>query len=220
MTGAGLAAPRAILFDWDNTLVDTWPVIHDAINHTLVAMGQAQWTYEETRQRVRRSAREAFPELFGDRWERAREVFYDRFRDIHLDSLALMPGAAAMLETLSDGRFYLGVVSNKAGEHLRREARHLGWDRYFARLVGATDAAADKPDAAAIALALQGSGIAPGPEVWFVGDTDIDLLCARNAGCVRILVRAEPPRPGEFDGVEPAVYLRTCEELSALVAGL
>jgi phosphoglycolate phosphatase len=212
--------PRAILFDWDNTLVDTWPVIHDALNHTLAAMGHAGWTYEETRRRVRRSAREAFPELFGDRWEEARDIFYARFRANHLDSLALMPGAAAALDRLSRLDLYLGVVSNKAGEHLRREARHLNWDRYFGRLVGATDAVQDKPAAAAIALALDGTGIEPGPAVWFVGDTDIDLLCAHNAACLPVLVRAEPPRPGEFAGMEPSVYLRSCEELAALVSGL
>jgi phosphoglycolate phosphatase len=27
-----LSIPRAILFDWDNTLVDTWPLIHTAMN--------------------------------------------------------------------------------------------------------------------------------------------------------------------------------------------
>ncbi|MEK9930797.1 MAG: HAD hydrolase-like protein, partial [Rhodospirillaceae bacterium] len=67
--------PRAILFDWDNTLVDTWGVIHDSMNVTLKHMGQNQWTIEETRKNVRKALREAFPELFGDRWEEARDVF-------------------------------------------------------------------------------------------------------------------------------------------------
>ena len=46
--------PRAILFDWDNTLVDTWPVIHDSMNVTLTHMGWEPWTMDETRARVRR----------------------------------------------------------------------------------------------------------------------------------------------------------------------
>jgi phosphoglycolate phosphatase len=45
---------------------------------------------------------------------------------------------------------------------LRREAAALDWERYFARLVGAQDAAADKPDRAAVDLALAGSGTATG----------------------------------------------------------
>ena len=39
-----LPPPRAILFDWDNTLADNWAAIHGAMNATLVAMGQAPWT--------------------------------------------------------------------------------------------------------------------------------------------------------------------------------
>ena len=35
-----LRLPQAALFDWDNTLVDTWPVIHEAMNTTLSAMGR------------------------------------------------------------------------------------------------------------------------------------------------------------------------------------
>ena len=75
-----LKIPAAIIFDWDNTLVDTWPVIHDSMNTTLKHLGYQLWSIEETKERVRRSLREAFPELFGDKWEIAREIFYKRFK--------------------------------------------------------------------------------------------------------------------------------------------
>jgi phosphoglycolate phosphatase len=35
-----LALPKAVIFDWDNTLVDSWPVIHHALNETLEAYGK------------------------------------------------------------------------------------------------------------------------------------------------------------------------------------
>ena len=41
---------------------------------------------------------------------------------------------------------------------------------------------------APVDLALEGSGIARGPAVWFVGDSPLDIDCARNAGCVAVLV--------------------------------
>ena len=61
--------PRGILFDWDNTLVDSWAVIHEALVVTFEAMGLAPWTLDETKQRARHSLRDAFPRLFGPRWE-------------------------------------------------------------------------------------------------------------------------------------------------------
>ena len=36
--------PRALLFDWDNTLVDTWGAIHHALTVTFEAMGETPWT--------------------------------------------------------------------------------------------------------------------------------------------------------------------------------
>ena len=33
-----LKRPRAILFDWDNTLVDSWATIHEALNVVMTAM--------------------------------------------------------------------------------------------------------------------------------------------------------------------------------------
>ena len=213
-------APRAILFDWDNTLVDSWPPIHAAMNATLAAMGHPVWTLDETRARVRRSLREAFPDMFGDRWEAARDVFYDSFRDHHLETLAARPGAGDMLAGIAGQGLYLGVVSNKMGSYLRREAAHLGWTDYFGRLVGATDAPRDKPAVDPVALALAGSGVSPGPEVWFVGDTAIDMACARNAGCFAVLVGDLGPDAAEFVDQPPDLDFRDFTTFQEVVRGL
>lgn len=215
-----ISAPRAVLFDWDNTLVDTWPVIHESMNATLMAMGEAPWTFEQTKERVRRALREAFPDMFGDRWEEARDVFYQRFRAIHLERLAVQPGAQALLETMAERGTYLGVISNKMGDHLRREAEHLGWSEYFGQIVGATDAERDKPAVETVHMALAGSGIGPGSDVWFVGDTGIDLECGHNAGCVKILVRETAPSPGEFGVFSPDMHFSGCDALRHLVSRL
>lgn len=212
--------PRAVLFDWDNTLVDSFPVIHDALNTTLRAMGHPEWTLGETLERVRRSLRDSFPEMFGDRWEAARDIFYRRYREIHLIKLTARPGAARLLDALADTGLWLSVVSNKAGEHLRREAAHLGWSPYFARLVGATDAVRDKPAHEPVVLALEGSGIACGREVWFVGDTQIDMECAHNSGCIPILIRDSAPESGEFDRFRPEFHFRDCDQLARVASTL
>ncbi len=183
-----LRRPRAIIFDWDNTLVDSWGTIHDALNFLMAAMDKPLWTLAETRDRVRLSLRNAFPAIFGERWEEARQIYLDRFRVIHLDRLTPLPGREAMLRGLAaDGR-YLAVVSNKTGAVLRAEAEHIGWSPLFGNIVGAGDAHTDKPHSAPVELALRPSGIKPGPDVWFVGDTAVDMECAIAAGCVPVLL--------------------------------
>ncbi len=188
LTSTVVARPQAILFDWDNTLVDSWVTIHEALNHVMAAMDKPLWSLAETRARVRLRLRESFPMHFGDRWEEARGIYLDRFRAIHLERLTPLPGCAEMLEALAGEGIFLGVVSNKTGALLRREAEQLGWSRYFGRIVGAGDAIADKPDAAPVRLALEPSGVAAGPAVWFVGDTGVDMECAANSGCVPVLL--------------------------------
>ncbi len=215
-----LRRPRAILFDWDNTLIDSWPVIHDALNATLEAFGMAPWSLDETRLRVGKSLRDTFPALFGGKWKEAEEVFYRRFADCHLERLQSRPGAGRMLAELRDVGFYLGIVSNKRGDYLRREVEHLGWRDYFGRIVGANDAAQDKPAKAPVAMALSGSGVIPGRQVWVVGDAGIDLECALNADCLPVLVREHGPRPGEFAGHPPAVHVADCQALGKLVGKL
>lgn len=215
-----LRLPRAVLFDWDNTLVDTWPVIHESMNTTLSAMGQPVWRMEETKERVRRALREAFPLLFGDRWEEARDIFYARFREIHLDRLEVLPGAEDVLSIFTDRGVYLGVVSNKMGDHLRKEAAHLSWEKYFGQIIGATDAVRDKPASEPVEMALRGSNAIAGPSVWFIGDTEIDMECGHNTGCIKILIRENAPSDREFMKYMPDRHFINCGELCTLVSRL
>ncbi|MBF0356728.1 MAG: HAD family hydrolase [Alphaproteobacteria bacterium] len=190
--------PKALIFDWDNTLVDSWGCILEALNIALCHMGHDPWTQEDMHSKVSLSLRDNFPILFGNRWEEARDVYYEAFKAIHLTRLKPLEGMAEMLARLQGRGLRMSVVSNKNGDYLRAEARHLGWDGYFHRLVGATDAPKDKPAIEPVHMALEGTGIEPGPGVWFVGDAVVDMECAQAAGCVPVLLRAQPPRKDEF----------------------
>ncbi len=214
-----LPRPRAILFDWDNTLVDSWVTIHEALNITMAAMGKPLWSIQETRERVRLSLRESFPRHFGERWEEARQIYLDKFSAIHLDRLTVLPGRDELLQGLAGEGIYLGVVSNKTGALLRRETEELGWSALFGAIVGAGDAAADKPDAAPVLLALEPSGIGTGETVWLVGDTGIDIECARNACCVPVLLGGEMPEE-ELVRSAPRLVFDDCSILFRFVQGL
>lgn len=217
MTPDRLPPPRVILWDWDNTLVDGWAAIQAGLNAAFAAFGLPLWTPGEVKARVRRSLRESFPELFGDDWGRAREIFYAEVKARHLAVLSPMPGAQEALEVAASIA-PLGVVSNKQGPLLRAEAAHLGWSPLFRALVGAGDAAADKPDPAPLRLALGPCGSEPGPEVWYIGDTALDMQAARAAGCAAILlgdaahdggVANAAPDAAFADGHALAAYLGT-----------
>jgi phosphoglycolate phosphatase len=213
-----LRRPRAIIFDWDNTLVDSWGTIHEALNFLMAAMEKPLWSLAETKKRVRLSLRESFPRHFGERWEEARDIYLARFREIHLERLKALPGRAAMLRALKDDGLYLAVVSNKTGPLLRLEVERLDWMPLFAKVVGAGDAAADKPAAEPVRLALAQSGVAAGDEVWFVGDTSVDIECARNSGCVPVLLGGAVDA-AEFVGCAPQLAFADEADLCRALRG-
>lgn len=204
--------PTVLLFDWDNTLVDGWAAITGALNATFTAFGKPLWTVEDTRGRVRVALKESFPVMFGDAWERARDIFYDAFNRDHLTHLRPMPGAAEAL--LAGTPWPRGVVSNKAGAPLRAEVAHLGWSAHFATVLGAGDASADKPDPAPILLALERMGFSPGPSVWYLGDTALDMAAARAAGVTAVLV-GNAAHDGGVEHAAPDLHVRSAHELAA-----
>jgi phosphoglycolate phosphatase len=155
--------------------------------------------------------------MFGARWLEARRVFYGRFHELHLAHLKALPGAGRALRMLAGEGFYLGVVSNKRGDLLRREAVHLGWSGHFSALVGAGDAARDKPARDPVDLALAPGRLPPGRDVWFVGDAGVDMACARAAGCVPILIGQGPERE-EFRDHPPEHHAPDFAALLDLVA--
>ena len=210
---AGVPLPHAILFDWDNTLIDSWPTIHAATNATLAAMGHPTWTLEETRLRVRKSLREAFPELYGARWEEARDIYYRAFFDLHLKELTPIEGVEPMLRALRRAGIYLAVASNKVGDILRSEVTHLGWDEHFGAVVGAGDAVRDKPACDPLELALQPSALGCGEDVWYVGDTGMDMECAVAARCVPVLLHASAIEGREFAASPPVHRFSSPAEL-------
>ena len=126
-----LNLPTAIIFDWDDTLVDNWESINSALNTTLKAMGKKSFSLSKTRNRVRKSMRESFPILFGDRWKEASDLFLNEMKKDHLTKLEVISGIPGLLEGIKDIGIPMGIVSNKNGDLLRNEVNFLGWEKVF-----------------------------------------------------------------------------------------
>ena len=212
-----IVKPKAILFDWDNTLADTWPTIHEALTKTFEQMGHTPWTFAQTKERVHRSLRDSFPEIFGQQWEQAGKLYITHFESIHLDRLQALEGAEDVLRALLGTDIYVAVVSNKTGYNLRREITHLGWDKYFQKAVGAKDAAQDKPSPDPVHMALEGSRILPSEQVWLVGDSVTDLECAHNSKCIPVFYGHEDLMEERFKHCQPSLHVQDHKVLKRIV---
>ncbi|MTI10061.1 HAD family hydrolase [Curvivirga aplysinae] len=183
-----LKHPKAIVFDWDNTLVNTWPVIHKSLEETYLAFDKKPMTMDEVKSNVKYSLRDSFPDIFHDEWEKARDIFYDTFEKVHLEELQKLEGADIFLNDLKSLDIPISLVSNKTGKYLRQEAKHLEWDELFHRMIGAGDAENDKPAIDPLYLALEETNLELNEAIWFVGDSEVDIKIAENAGCTGILL--------------------------------
>ncbi len=211
-----LKKPKAILFDWDNTLVDSWPTIHKAMAFTFETMGHKPWTLEETKVKVHRSMRDAFPDIFGERWLEAADLYQKTYRSIHLEHLKAMEDAETMLENLHKKTdIFVAVVSNKSSGNLQKEVNHINWKRFFKSVVGATDAPEDKPSPAPVHLALSGSSLKPDEDIWFVGDSVTDMECAHNSGCLPVFFGDRDMNDGAFVHCPPKVIFKDHQSLIA-----
>lgn len=215
-----LTKPKAIIFDWDNTLADTWPIIHESFTYTLNEMGESPWTFEETKKRVHRSMRDSFPEIFGDKWEKAVDVYQGYFRANHIERLSLLPGSEMIVKMLSQAPVYTAIVSNKKGVNLRKEIDHIEWQGYFDKIVGANDAVEDKPSPAPIRMALEGSDIELNEDVWLIGDSITDLECAYNSGITPIFYGDADLTEERFANHQPKRHLKDHSELESLIKEL
>lgn len=180
---SNLKKPQAVLFDWDNTLVSTWGVLHKVINLTFAEYQMPLWSLEKLKATAHQSSREAFPGLFGENWKEAQDFFYENFKKYHLEELQTMPGALSLLDFLTNQNIKLGVVSNKKSSILTKEVEFLKWSNFFNVVIGSGDSERDKPAPDPIFLALDRIGLKASDEIWFVGDTIVDWRAAKASGC-------------------------------------
>ena len=205
---------KAVLFDWDGTLVDTCGMVLDAHNHVRKIHNLPLWEAEDIFGRVSRSARETYPKIYGDRAAEAQKQLYEFVDKHHLEYLEVLDGASAILGSLAEKNIPVGVVSNKRHEVLLKEITQLGWDRYIKAAVGAGEAEEDKPSAQPFRLAMRRVDEALTPrDILYVGDTETDMLCARNTGVECVYIHHGNPRAVLLETYAPSF---SCANLSEL----
>lgn len=209
------ALPRAILFDWDNTLVDTWQTCYDALNVARAHVGLPSLTPQDYWNQPHLSMRDSGHHLFGDAHAEGIRIFYESIAQNHLANITVHEGAESLLHHLKKRDIYLGVVSNKEGDVLRKEVAHLGWKSHFHQVIGSKDTEADKPSHVPVLAALKPSLISPSKDVWFVGDSIVDVQCARAAGCLPFVVG-----DGGAAEEEDVIHIKDCHTLTTFIERL
>jgi len=181
-----LPYPKAVLFDWDNTLVQSAPGNRIAFKNFLERIDYPM--QKENFKDHPQGSRHLFPKLFGDDWQDMLLLYHEELIKVHLNHVDPLSDAKKFLDILYEKRIYMAVVSNKNGTFLRREIKHLLWESYFNSVIGCFDLSYDKPSPEPAYHVLEQGQIQPGSDVWFIGDSWVDYECAVNAKLTPIII--------------------------------
>lgn len=209
-----MSKPDAIFFDWDGTLVDTLPGLLIAHNYVRSHFGLDHWTEDQFHKEMKFSSRELYPKIYGDRVEEAITILRHYMDKNILNHLSPLKNAEVTLRRLHKAGIPVGIVSNKRHEFLQREIDHLGWDKYIAVHAGSGYAERDKPSGEPIRKALSAIQIKPEESlIWFVGDTETDMLAAADSACLAVLILHGTERPELIEKHSPAYVFNDCQDL-------
>jgi HAD superfamily hydrolase (TIGR01509 family) len=200
---------RAVLFDWDGTLLNSYAADVRAYLSMFRALN-IKWTENEVAKhyspnwlRVYRAA-----QLPRVKWLQADRLWDEAYK---LEKPLLLPGARRILHTLS-AKFDLGIVSSGNRARVRRQLREFSLAGYFSTCVCSEDAPKKKPHPAPLQLALKRMRLQP-EHCVYVGDTAEDIEMSRRAGVRAIGVLGPFPTERRLRAAKPEILLDSIRDL-------
>jgi phosphoglycolate phosphatase len=237
---------KLLVFDLDGTLIDSAQDLCNSVNETLKAFAHeplpdpaiASFVGNGAPMLVRRSlalASNLRPENVDEALlERAYQFFLQYYREHKLDFTYAYEGVLEALQALKElhdtpggtpgGRtLAMAVLTNKPVRPARGICEGLGLANYFVEIYGGDSFAAKKPDPMGLRRLMEQTGARP-EETAMIGDSEVDMQTARNAGAWAIGCRfgfgPQTLATQTFGETRPDILVETAAEwMEALKSG-
>jgi phosphoglycolate phosphatase len=185
-----LSAVRALIFDLDGTLIDSKKDLILAVNAMLREAGRAELGESTIAGYIGAGAPQLIARALGDgateeEKKTALKFFLDYYEIHKMDSTRPYPGVAEALAELR--RFPMAILTNKPFKISRRILDAMGLSGYFRAIYGGNSFETKKPDPLGALTILREFGAAP-QEALLIGDSEVDIQTARNAGMLSAAV--------------------------------
>ena len=208
---------RAFVFDLDGTLIDSKMDLVNSVNAMLRETGRAELPAELVASYVGHGAPQLIARTLGmtatdEERRKGLEIFLKQYETKKLDQTRPYPGVLEGLRKLA--AMPKAVLSNKPAKLSREILEALDLAHYFQAVYGGDSFANKKPAPTGALTILNAWGVRP-EQAAMVGDSDVDIQTARNAGMLAIGVKYGF---GQHDAqATPAdLYVDTLEELARL----
>jgi len=209
---------RAVLFDLDGTLVDSYAALAEAVNyarrkHDLPELSAA---------RIKGHVGDGLDTLLCRAFDAddvsgsVRESFEARYDEICCQKSTILADVEATLKTLHGFGVAMAVCTNKPTSFSKKILTFLDLAPYFCAIVGPDLAGARKPAAQHVLHALEATQCSTS-EALFVGDMPIDVHAARNSGISVAVVATGSSSSEVLHASQPDHYLERFSDLVKVV---
>ena len=218
MVDSKLSSVRALIFDLDGTLIDSKQDLIHSVNAMLGELGRKQLAAETISGYIGHGAPQLVARALGDgcteeERQHALQFFLGYYENHKMDTTLAYPGVAKTLQQLV--RMPMAVLTNKPVRISVRILEQMGLAKYFRVIYGGNSFETKKPDPQGATRILRDLDTEP-REALLVGDSEVDVQTARNAGTLAAVVNYGF---GVHDrGAYPAdIYLDSFGELVTLL---
>lgn len=180
---------KLLIFDLDGTLIDSRLDLAHSINAMLRNFGRHELPTDVIAGYVGDGAPTLVRRALGDPQDEgflheALHYFMAYYREHKLDNTYVYEGvreALAGIQNANGSPRKMAVLSNKPVNPSRQIVKALGLSDFFVQVYGGNSFSTKKPDPFGAQTLLKENGCAP-EEAILIGDSDIDVLTAQNAG--------------------------------------
>ena len=155
---------KAVIFDVDGVLVDSYQPHFESWRQTLAELG-VEFTEQQFRATFGRTSLDIIKQLYGEMSDEEAHRVDDRkeaaYRDIIRDDFPAIDGAAELVDALSDAGFALAVGSSGPSENVLLTLECLGRKDKFGAIVTRVDVTRGKPDPQVFQIGAERVGVPP-----------------------------------------------------------
>jgi phosphoglycolate phosphatase len=192
MTASKLHPVHALIFDLDGTLIDSKRDLIHSVNAMLGEMGRARLDEETISGYIGHGAPVLVSRALGgnakeEELRRALQFFLGYYEEHKMDTTCAYPGIPDALAELSRKKVPMAVLTNKPVKISVRILDSLGLASHFRVIYGGNSFETKKPNPFGANKILNEFGAQP-REAMLVGDSEVDVQTARNAGTIAAAV--------------------------------
>ncbi|MED3661028.1 pyrophosphatase PpaX [Ureibacillus sp. FSL K6-8385] len=210
---------KALLFDFDGTLLNTNELIIRTFMHVLNERFPGQYSPKDCIKFIGPSLKETFEQIApneADELIAKYRQFNHAYHDLYVKEF---DGVNETLEQLKREGHKLAIVSTKKKETIERGLKYMKAEHYFDFWIGLEDVKKVKPDPEPVLLALDRLKV-PKEKTLMIGDNYHDILAGKNAGVKTAGVAWSIKGEHYLKQFNPDFMLHHMSDLLTIVKGL